>query len=353
VEDNTTTTIKINYDASGVAKGTGQATKHLRAFEQDVRQHLNRVREMNARHNNTLETIEKRKEAQLQVIRERAYQQQMAQYRRIEAQARTTSSGMATSFKTAGLVIAAAAVAGLAKFGKEALDAFKEYDKLVNSLRKSEGSIEGARKKFDELFRVGQSNVGTTGSGLVGSFAFLRNSLQGSAKATEALAVAMGKVKALYNDFDPTRAAGNIRQLVSEKFQISDIREMENQAPGFTQGLLSEFGVKNVEALRRKLAELNPTMSEVEERFAKVFTTLGAQTDTFGTKWEKVTDAAQRAIVPFGEFLGRVGMRLIDQFTPAVSALFDRLSAFFGEPPRESRRQISLSQAAAADSSSW
>jgi hypothetical protein len=297
-----------------------------------------RLELVQARSSARLEEITRRSEAAKDLARERFHLREVTRLKKLEAQAQlsaqnTASSAIAFSRSAVLAVVAVtvAAAAGIAKLGKESLDSFKEQDRLINVLRSSEETLDNAKRKYSELFQEGQKLVGLTGRDLVESYAFLKLSLDGSAESSEKLAKSFGKVKAIFNDFDPRKASFNISQLIKEKVQITDLRELETQVPGATRGLFSEFGVKNVEQLRKELTKLNPTISELQERFAKVFDKLGAQTDNFKTRIAKIGAQFQESLVPFGAFLGSIGLQIINQLSPAFSDFGSRVGGFFSK----------------------
>jgi hypothetical protein len=323
--------ITIRMDDSGVAAGTKAAKQHLDRFEQQVLQHARRLREINTRHSNQLEIIEAKRLAAVSQMREKAFIQEQALLRRREQSYQKTATSISSSFKSIATVGVALAAAGLASLAKQATDSYREYDKLIQSLKQSEGTIDRASKKYQQLFTLGQRSVGLTGRDLVEGYSFLKNSLNGSAEASERLAVSFGRVKALFADFDARRAAGNIRQIVSERFQIQDVREMENQAPGFTRGLFNEFNVKNIEQLRKAVADLNPTMSELENRLANVFDKLGAKSDNFTTRLAKIGAQFQESLVPLGNWISDTGMKVFDALAPGVTDMWGRVTKFFSD----------------------
>lgn len=324
--------IRVLLDVSSAAPAQKAVRQTLSGVERDYQQHVNRLKELRTRHESATAQIALRGENQVTAIHARAHAQQLAQARRHQQamQRIAGGAGVGRAAGYAGIAVAAGAAGGIA-FAKEAIGSYKEYDRLINMLRASEGTLDKARSKYTQLFAEGQKLVGLTGRDLVESYAFLRNSLDGSVESSEKLAKSFGKVRALFSDFDPRKAASNIRQLIGEKFQIQDLREMENQAPGFQRGLFGEFGVKSVEELRKRLKGLDPTINELQSRLANVFDGLGAKSDTFITKIAKIGAQFREALVPLGEWLGNIGLQIINQLSPAFSDLGARVGGFFGK----------------------
>src|SRR5262245_15887311 len=145
-----TQTIKISVTLSseGVAQGTAKAKRTLDQFGNSVQTHQRRLETLTQKHNNSLELLERRKQAQIEVIRERAFQREVDRLRKLENHSRQSALAVSRSFATlGGIGIGAGLIAG----GKSAFDSAKEIDKVRSSIAAMTGSVGQANAKLAEL----------------------------------------------------------------------------------------------------------------------------------------------------------------------------------------------------------
>jgi hypothetical protein len=315
VEDNNQT-ISITLDTKPYEAGTKRVDKSTQQLLNTVRNHLNKIEQMNVKHSNSIELIETRKQARLDIIREQGLQKEIARMKRLESQAQQSSQTISRAFAALGALGVVGAGIGI---GNSALDSAKSFDKIRAQLAGVTGSVDQANKKFAELAQVAQKSVGVTTTSATGLYAQFKVLGTVSDQSINSAIKAMGKLTTIF-DVDDQRAFGrNVQQLFDQGFEKADIKEALGRIPIFNQLLQSAFGTSDPAKLRR----LRDAGKLTNDQFVGgLFDAVNNDPrlknipETIGSRFDKVGDRARQALEPIGREIADFILPLFDKLIP-------------------------------------
>jgi hypothetical protein len=135
----------------------------------------------------------------------------------------------------------------------------------------------------------------------------------------------IGRLNAISPLGDPQRFAQNLGQLVSQKFEVQDLRELVGASPIAGQLIKEVFGVDspiNGAAIRASAKKLGiDTADELLNALAlraENHPALRSVTESLGGQFEKVRDRLNVALAPLGETLARTLLPLFDDLVSAA-----------------------------------
>lgn len=308
----------------GDALGMGIETTR-RPREQKEEQHQRRLEVISSQSAARIQQIEARKQAQLDLIRERGVQKELENQRKLERAVQSASGGI-SGFRAAlaGIsgVFGALAGIGIVSFfesvGRRALDAAISLNQQVNTLKALTGSAEVAQKRLQELFVLAQKTPGLTTSLALTLDTQLRV-FNVAAQTIDKLLPVIGKLNAIAPLGDPKQFVNNLTQLISQNFERQDLKELVGQSP-LAGNLIKEiFNVDNptnAEAIRASAKKLGVnTVERLAEELVKASENnpaLKNVTESLGTQFDKLQDRLTVALAPLGEEIAKVLLPAFD-----------------------------------------
>jgi hypothetical protein len=323
-----TVAIRITLDTRGIGAGVAQARKTLDTFGTTVAQHQRKIEAMQQRHSNTLEAIERRRLAQIDVIRERALVQEQNRLKRLETSARQSASNISRAFGAIGGLLPGV---GVAAFGGAAISKALDADKLKTQLTSMLGSVEKANAKILEFRAIAKSTPGVIASDLATSFAQLR-SIAGLTDSTATkFALAVSRIKALFPAVEDVRnLAVNLQQIYSGNFELSDVKQLNQVAPGLFKSVQDRLGAANLETLRKMKEQGKLSAEQYASGFIDELTARsGSISETLQLRMAKALEETNVKIAELGDRLLRDFLPVLDKMLPPLNAVLD----VFGKLP--------------------
>lgn len=326
----------------GEALGGGiESGARYTSREERERAHARRIEAINAQSAARLQEIEAKKQAQFDVIRERATQREIEQLRKLERAAQSGSGGFqaflrrySSTIREAGESIQQAGYGALGLttaifgVGTAAVRSAIEIDKQVNALKALTGSAEAAEKRFAKLVEISQKTPGLTASLATTLDAQLR-----VANVTEQtinrILPAIGRLNAISPVGDASEFARNLAQ-IGQSFDKTDIKQLVERS-AFSGELLKQLfnvdSATNAEAIRESAKKLGiKTVDEFVSAFAQVAENnpkLARVTESLGTQLEKLQDRITVALRPLGVKLLEVIVPAVESLVPIVEKVFN------------------------------
>lgn len=323
---------------SGLDKAQAQFQQHNARLEQIAAASAGRIAE-----------IEAKKQAALDIAREKFAQREIERQRKLEAQASRRSSGglsggilrnsslireSGESIQASGAALTALSASFLA-VGAAAVKSALDIDQNINVLKALTGSAATAETRFKELTAISAKTPGLTTGFAVQLDSQLRV-IGVTEQAINKLLPAIGKLNAVSKIEDPRRFVQNLGQLATTGFQVRDLRELINASPISSQLIKKTFNVDNAldgEKIRSQAEKLGLNSADAFfTAFAKAAAenqALNSITESFGARLEKLRDRAEIALRP-------LGVAILDSLGPAVEkgvAIIEKLSGAFAGLP--------------------
>jgi hypothetical protein len=331
----------------GDALGLGIETTR-RSREDKELAHQRRLEAISAQSNARILEIERRKQAQLDLIRERAVQKELEHQQKLERAIQSGAGGISSLRSAiAGISGAFGVLAGLGivslfeRVGREALDAAVSVDKQVSTLRALTGSAEAAQKRFQELFKIAQQTPGLT-TNLAAQLDAQLRVFNVAEQTINKLLPVIGRLNAI-GLRDPATFVQNLTQLISGNFEKSDLKELVENSPIAGQLVKQIFNVDspvNAEAIRQAARRLGIT---TVERLAEEFIKAGENNpalknavETIAGQFEKLKDRLTVALAPVGEQLAKVLLPIFNDLVKTVEQYGASAASVF----RENRNDI-------------
>lgn len=317
-------------------------------------QHLFKLREIAQKAAADQQTIEARKQAQIEAIRERAAIAEEQRQKRLAA--RLSANDGFTGFlrrysstiREAGESIQQAGegltrlTTGIINLGQKAVQSAIDIDRQVNVLKSLTGSAEAAEKRYKQLVETALRTPGLTANLAATLDAQLR-----VANVTEQtinrILPAIGKLNAVSPLGDPQKFANNLVQLVTQNFERTDLKELIGQSPLAGEIIKQIFNVDNAtnaKAIRESAKRLGITTTDefftAFAEAAKANPKLANVTESLGTQFEKLKDRVQVALRPLGLAIVNTLGPLVEKVVPII----ERLSKAFADLPEGTRQAI-------------
>jgi hypothetical protein len=330
---------------------------------QQERAHALRIAQIYAEQAAKIEVIERRKQAQIDLIRERAVQREIEQQRKIERAAQSGAGGFqaflrrySSTIREAGESIQQAGLATLALtgaivgLGRSAFQSALQIDQQVNVLKALTGSAEAAEKRFAKLVATAQKTPGLT-TGLALTLDTQLRTLSVSEQTINRVLPAIGRLNAVSPLGDPQKFAQNLVQLVTQNFERQDLKELVGQSPLAGDLIRQIFNVNsptNAKAIRAAAKELGIT---TVEGFFDEFARAAAEnpklrniTESLATQFEKLRDRVIVALRPLGLTIVQTLQPIVEKLVPVI----ERISTAFANLPEGVRQLIVILGALAA-----
>ena len=310
--------------------------------------HQRRLEAISAQSTARIVEIERRKQAQLDLIRERAVQKELEHQQKLERAIQSGAGGISSLRSAiAGISGAFGVLAGLGivslfeRVGRAALDAAVSVDRQVSTLRALTGSAEAAQKRFQELFKIAQQTPGLT-TNLAAQLDAQLRVFNVAEQTINRLLPVIGRLNAI-GLRDPSTFVQNLTQLISGNFEKTDLKELVENSPIAGQLVKQIFNVDspvNAEAIRTAARRLGIT---TVERLAEEFIKAGENNpalknavETIGGQFEKLKDRLTVALAPVGEQLAKVLLPIFNDLVKTVEQYGASAASVF----RENRNDI-------------
>lgn len=322
--------------------------RNRQSVEQKEIAHQRRIEAIHLQSAARIQQIETRKQAQIDVIRERGFQKEIEHQRKIERETQRSANALG-SIRSAIVGIQGAFVAlGAAGFisffenlARKAIDAAVAIDRQINTLKALTGSAEQAKARFGELFALAQRTPGLT-TGLATTLDVQLRILNVTQQTIDRILPQIGRLNAISPLGDPTRFVGNLTQLITQGFERQDLKELVGNSPFAGQLIKELFSVDsptNAKAIRESAQRLG--INTVEEFFTALAQAaennpkLKAVTESLGTQFEKLQDRIQVALAPIGEELLKVILPAVNELVKILEQAAPQITAVLQENRRE------------------
>lgn len=335
--------------ARAAAKAAADAAK----IQQDALRANGRLEAIATQSAGRIAQIEAKKQADLDVLRERFAQREIERQRKLERAANNTGAlaffrRYSSTIREAGESIQQAGFAltglttGIIALGRTAVSSAVDLDRQVNVLKALTGSAEAAEARFAQLVATAQRSPGLTTSLAATLDAQLRVA-NVSVATIDKILPAIGRLNAVAPLGDPQKFAGNLTQLITQGFERTDLKELVGQSPLAGELIKQIFNVDNATnaaAIRESAKKLGiDTTEEFFAAFAQAAASnskLAGVTESIGTQFEKLRD---RVIVAFRP----LGLALIEALQPLVERavpIIEKLSQAFAALPDSTKQLI-------------
>ncbi len=351
--------VRIEADAQAKlaqirAKGVTQAAAENAKLQQEALKSAARLEAEATKSAGRIAQINAKRQADLDVVRERFAQREIERQRKIDQQAANNQGASAffrrysSTIREAGESIQQAGFAltglttGIIALGRTAVSSAVDLDRQVNVLKALTGSAEAAEARFAQLVATAQRSPGLTTSLAATLDAQLRVA-NVSVATIDKILPAIGRLNAVAPLGDPQKFAGNLTQLITQGFERTDLKELVGQSPLAGELIKQIFNVDNATnaaAIRESAKKLGiDTTEEFFAAFAQAAASnskLAGVTESIGTQFEKLRD---RVIVAFRP----LGLALIEALQPLVERavpIIEKLSQAFAALPDSAKQLI-------------
>lgn len=226
--------------------------------------------------------------------------------------------------------------------GRAAVQSAVDIDKNVNTLRAFLGSSEAAEKRLTQLINLSQKTPGLT-SGLATTLDAQLRTSNVSQGTIDKILPSIGRLNAVSPLGDPAKFAQNLQQLVTQGFERTDLKELVGQSPIAGQILADVFKVDsptNSKAIRESAKKLGiVTVEDLFKAFAEAAgrnRALAGVTESLASRFEKIRDRVSIAFRPLGLSIVKALEPLVEKAVP----LIERLSKAFDELPDSTKTAI-------------
>jgi hypothetical protein len=324
-------------------------------LEQDALKHNARLEAIATQAGGRIAQVEAKRQADLDLIRERFYQKEIERQRKLEQQAANNQGALAffrrfsstireagESVQQSGEGITRLLTRPILDLGRAAVQSAVNLDRQINVLKSLTGSAEEAERRFAQLVATAQKSPGLTTSLAATLDAQLRVA-NVTVSTIDKLLPAIGKLNAVSPLQDPQRFVGNLTQLITQGFERQDLKELVGQSPLAGELIKQIFGVDNptnAKAIRE--AAKKAGIDTTEEFFAAFATAaagnskLAGVTESIGTQFEKLRDRVLVALRPLGLAIIEALQPLVEKAVPII----ERLSKAFAELPQGTKQAI-------------
>lgn len=321
--------------------------QHQAKIEQEALRSVGRLESIATKSAASIRDIEAKKQAQLDLLRERFAQREIERQRKLDRQAQQNTGALnfirrfsstvreaGESIQQAGFGLAALS-GGIFELGRRAVQSAIQIDQQVNVLKALTGSAEAAEKRFASLVALSAKSPGLTTSLAATLDAQLRVA-GASVQAIDKLLPVVGKLNAISPLQDSGKFTQNLVQLISQNFERTDLKELVGQSPLAGELIKTLFNVDsptNSKAIRESAAKLGiTTVDALANGLATAATNnpkLANVTESLGTQIEKLRDRVLIAFRPLGLSIITALTPLVEKIVPIIekiSKAFDNLS---------------------------
>jgi hypothetical protein len=269
-----------------------------------------------------LEQIEARRASQINLIRERAAQQEISRLKRLEGQAQASARSIQNAFRAIGGILPGV---GVAAFGGAAISKAFDFDNTRVQLAAFVGGLDNANRKLAELSKVAQSTAGVTRGSLVAAFIDLKAQAKLSDEQATKLSVSIAKLQALFPKAQNT--AQNLAQIFNQSFELQDIKQERGQTGDFIDSVIKRLGFdgpKAIELIRKaKEAGKLTQKSFFDAVDAEVVSRSANLTETLQIRMVKALEATNEKMAELGDKLLKSVIPALDKLLPPLNSVLD------------------------------
>jgi hypothetical protein len=298
-----------------------QAQLHS-AMEAKERLHAQKLEAIHALSSSRLQQIESRRQAQIDVIRERAFQQEQSQLKRLESQAQQSARSISNAFRAIGGLLPGV---GVAAFGSAAISRAFDFDNTRVQLAAFVGGVDNANKKLAEFSRVAQATAGVSREKLVQAFIDLKAQARLADDQATKLAVSIAKLQALFPKAQNT--AQNLAQIFNQGFELGDVKQERGQTGDFIDSVIKRLGFEGPKALEliRKAKEAGKLTQRAffDAVDAEVVSRSANLTESLQLRMTKALEATNEKLAELGDKLLKSVIPALDKLLPSLNAVLD------------------------------
>jgi hypothetical protein len=307
----------------GGALGLGIETGRNRASaEAKELAHFRKLEAIASQSNARLVQTEARKQAQIDVIRERGVQQEISRLKRLESSAINSARSIQNAFRAIGGLLPGVGVAAL---GGAAISKAFDFDNTRVQLAAFVGGIDKANLKLAEFSKVAQATAGVTREKLVQAFIDLKAQARLTDEQATKLSVSIAKLQALFPKAQNT--AQNLAQIFNQGFELGDVKQERGQTGDFIDSVIKRLGFegpKNVELIRAAQKAGKLTQSAFWDAVdAEVVSRSANLTESLQLRMTKALEATNQKLAELGDKLLKSVIPALDKLLPPLNSVLD------------------------------
>lgn len=221
----------------------------------------------------------------------------------------------------------------LVALGTIAARSAADIDAIRNRLIATEGSLEAANRRIEELRRLADESLGVTRRAALDAFATLSVVGNVTEETINRQIKAMGRLNAAFTIDDQQQFFRNLLQIFTQGFERADIKEALGRVPIFEQLLQQAFGTADRERLRELKASGKLTLDTFLNGLAEAVNTdplLGQIGESIRVRFQKTLERLSDALEP----LGRAILGPLERIILAIEPIVLRIAAAFERLPQ-------------------
>lgn len=257
----------------------------------------------------------------------RILQQTQQRLNSVGAAALRVGGGLRSMGASAAILVSGPLVA----LGTIAARSAADIDSIRNRLIATEGSLEAANARLDQLRRLADQSIGVTRRAALDAFATLSVVGDVTEETINRQILAMGRLNAAFTIDDQQQFFRNLIQIFTQGFERADIKEALGRVPIFEQLLAQAFGTADREKLRELKAAGKLTLDSFLLGIAEAVNqdpVLAGVGESIRVRFAKMVERIQDSLEPLGlAILGPLEriVRAVEPIILRVSEAFRRL----------------------------
>lgn len=262
--------------------------------------------------------------AQGSAVASRAAQSLSRQLNALGGAALRVSGGLRSLGATASIAV----TGPLAALGTLASRSAADIDAVRNRLIATEGSLEAANRRLDQLRRLADQSLGVTRRAAFDAFSTLSVVGDVTEDTINRQIQAMGRLNAAFTIDDQQQFFRNLIQIFTQGFERADIKEALGRVPIFEQLLGQAFGTTDRDQLRELKAAGKLTLDTFLLGLAEAVNTdpiLSSVGESIRVRFQKTFERLTDSLEP----LGRAILGPLERIITAIEPIILRLSEAF------------------------
>lgn len=254
----------------------------------------------------------------------RVLQQVQRQMNSLGAAALRVGGGLRSVGASAAILVTGPLIA----LGRIASRSAADIDAIRNRLIATEGSLEAANARLNQLRRLADESIGVTRRAAFDTFAILSVVGDVTENTINRQIQAMGRLNAAFTIDDQQQFFRNLIQIFSQGFERADIKEALGRVPIFRQLLQQAFGTADPGRLRELKAAGKLTLDTFLAGLAEAINTdpiLSGVGESISVRFQKTFERLTDALEPLG--LAILGP--LERIITALEPLILRIAAAF------------------------
>lgn len=259
---------------------------------------------------------------------ERILKQTQQRLNTISAAALRVGGGL----RSLGLTVSVGLTGPLTALGIVASRSAADIDSIRNRLIATEGSLEAANRRLEQLRRLADESIGVTRRSALDTFATLSVVGDITEDTINQQIKALGRLNAAFTIDDQQQFFRNLVQIFTQGFERADIKEALGRVPIFEQLLQQAFGTADRERLRELKASGKLTLDTFLSGLADAVNTdptLARIGESIRTRFQKTFERLTDALEP----LGRAILGPLERIVTAVEPIILRIADAFNRLP--------------------